>query len=105
DEKSEDQKEGEKEEKKEKSRDKTEDTGADSKAKSADKTARNGDRNKTGGARGSKSKGGAASDDPDAKKGTLTVATADQLLYEDNLHRAPHTTDAPLVGEQGGLQR
>src|SRR5262249_16457893 len=67
--------------------------------KSAVKTATNGDRNKTDGARRSKSKGGAATDDPNAKQGTPTVATADQLLYEDSLHRATYTTDAHVVGE------
>jgi LPS export ABC transporter protein LptC/lipopolysaccharide transport protein LptA len=48
--------------------------------------------------------GAAASDDPNAKKGTLTVATASELLYEDNLHRATYTTDAHVVGEQGDLK-
>jgi LPS export ABC transporter protein LptC/lipopolysaccharide transport protein LptA len=42
--------------------------------------------------------------DPNAKKGTLTVATASELLYEDNVHRATYTTDAHVVGEQGDLK-
>jgi lipopolysaccharide transport protein LptA len=48
--------------------------------------------------------GAAASSDPNARKGTLTVATASELLYEDNLHRATYTTDAHVVGEQGDLK-
>jgi LPS export ABC transporter protein LptC/lipopolysaccharide transport protein LptA len=46
----------------------------------------------------------AKSADPNAKKTSLTVATADEMLYEDNLHRATYTTDAHVVGEQGDLK-
>jgi LPS export ABC transporter protein LptC/lipopolysaccharide transport protein LptA len=67
------------------------------------------DKNKTDGAKDARPpapapKKDAKSTDPNAKKTSLTVATAAEMLYEDNLHRATYTTDAHVVGEQGDLK-
>jgi LPS export ABC transporter protein LptC/lipopolysaccharide transport protein LptA len=87
--------------------------------KSAAKTGASADKNSTDGHAAAATKNGTASgqtaksgqdpkskpaQDPNARKATLTVATASEMVYEDSLHRATYTTDAHVVGEQGDLK-
>ncbi len=53
---------------------------------------------------GKDAKSKSASGDPNEKKGTLTTATASEMVYDDSAHKATYNTDAHMVGEQGDLK-